>query len=1225
MARYSNVQTDFSGGLISDYVLGRTDIKRVANSGRTFKNFFPSLQGPAVFRTGFKNYGSLNITSDSVVSTDVILATDQPYRAVFSPLQVDIYNKDGELLDTIETTYSSADLPELRFSSETGELHIAHGRHRPKVLTADVLLETSSLISSDGFTLFSSAGFGVETTFSTEQGYVAGVVADHPEWEGRTTSPTEQWQADPDNGRITCTGNFKNIRTTSRVAASENDVVKLSGRFNFGSTALSPDDERVFMFSLTDMDDFGIETNENVLQNPNQSFSIKFQNVGGTPTLQLINQNNNSVLDTMPLADAQGDDLEFEIQLNVGSSAVNTEKVITLRSITDGTQISSTITGVAVDFYEALTTGGVKASFQCGELVDTTATQINVDSVYFRNVTTFGSGTVFELKANAEVQGDTSWTLSDKEFDVEPFLEVEPSTRKYNISQNERYVKLETNTSEFDVIANAATPTDYYVEYVVDAIRFLGKVVDSNTSTNYTLEDPTATVVYVEPVVSILDIEDNQAQLYLLDNEEAENDNTASPPQLDVDALVKDGVPQGEIHLRSDTTIFNSGFNGTWVRVADDRRNNNVVVGYNRQLNRWVKIQEHLGTEDHPVEFNRGSFNHIDYVAGSVYRVYGYLAADRFMEGPDTNGNINQVTAIIQPAGNRTFTFVNLLRNTKNGDVTTDVLTVGNLSTQKQFDVVKCFTTSDTPAVPKVEEYDPVLNPTGNLVVIPDSTVTTISPIANDAVLNCSESTFESTDLGRHMMGIMKSGNVFMKVVRYVSATQVVVELINSVPRDKRTLSFENGGTFDDFKKGAWYEGNYPRTVSKFEQRRVYGGTYETPNFVFYSRSGDERSFQPTQDDASVLDTDAITYPLSNQNASIRWMNAARDLILGTTGGIYRIVPNQYQYGISPKTIRMELTEEEPCEGQAETIGSSIFYPDQSGTRLLEYKYDQSINSSSSNDVTKLIYPIFLTDPIRKIAYQHTPQPRIWAKTLSGKLFCLSYHRQEEFYAWSEQDLGVDAEVLDISVLHRGTTTELDQVWIIVKRNNIIYYESLAETDPVQLTNFPMLDSYVELEKPLNSSISTDVSPRFGAGDTVAVIEDDVYIGEQTLTDNNVTLNNPTTAERVVVGLRYTGELKMMFPTWDGANKPAYASETARVISVKPFFINSWSYKVGVKDSFETIRLSENYGAGNGFSGFDKERPVAGSTYGVDNVPTIKHEEPYPLTIASLTTKTDLN
>ena len=242
---------------------------------------------------------------------------------------------------------------------------------------------------------------------------------------------------------------------------------------------------------------------------------------------------------------------------------------------------------------------------------------------------------------------------------------------------------------------------------------------------------------------------------------------------------------------------------------------------------------------------------------------------------------------------------------------------------------------------------------------------------------------------------------------------------------------------------------------------------------------------------------------------------------------------------------------------------------------------------------------------------------------MSGKLYCLSYHRQEEFYAWSEQDLGNNAQVLDISVMHRGTDTALDQLWIVVNRDNTPYFEALAETDPIQLTSYPMLDSYIELVKPQDGIISTDVSVRYGAGDTVSVIEDGVYKGEQTLTGGNITVLR--SAERVIVGLKYTGELQMMFPTWDGSNKPAYGSSTARVISVKPFLINSWSYSLGVKSSFETITVSEQYGAAGGFTGFDKERPVSGSTYGVDNVPTIKHEEPYPLTIASLTTKTDLN
>ena len=981
MARYSNVQSDFSGGLISDYILGRLDIKRVANSARTFKNFFPSLQGPAIFRSGFKYSSDHTSTTQAARGIDVTLATDVPYRVVFTPEAIKVYDADGTLKDTISPSpYSESVIPDLRFSSETDALYITHGLYRPAKLTADLLTVSQTLTADDG-----------------------------------------------------------------------------------------------------------------------------------------------------------------GVQKNLVSS--------------DG----------------------------------------------------------LTLTADLEVQGDTSWTLSDLPFDIEPILAAEPETKSFNISTNKRIVKLESDTSQFStiVLAGDGTWESYYVEYEAGGEKFLGKVLDAALGGDYTIADPTNTVVYVEPVESIVDIQDNAAQLYLLDADETSNAG-------EIAALGFDGVPDNKIHLRCDTTVFNKGYEGSWIRVGDDRRNDNVVVGDTRTTTRWVKIKEHRGVEDHPVEFYRGTYDNADYVSGSVYKAYGPLGVTLYMMGPNTTGVLDITTGIIQPTGNRAYTFVNGLgtdpahalghsSNPVYGGAATDIF--GNLSTSKQFDVVECEVT------PKVESGDKLVVPTGEL---------TITAVANDVLLNSKTASFVASDIGRYVRGRLPSGVVYMKIRSQSSATQVTAELLSPVPKDTRTLGYENNGDFTEFNFGAWYTDNYPRTVAKFEQRRIFGGTYANPNNLFFSRNGDDENFSTVQNDGNVLDTDAITYELDNSTAGIRWLSASRDLVIGTTGGIYRIVPNQYQYGISPKTIRIELTEEEPCNQQSEVVGSSVFYPDQSGTRLMEYKYDANIANSSSNDVSKLIYPIFLTDPIVQLAYQHTPQPRLWVRTTGNKLFCLSYHRQEEFYAWSEHDISADS-IYDISVLHRGAQSELDQLWVVVRRGSSVYNEALSQTDPLQQTVYPFLDSHLTMTKPTDGSdISVTVSSRFSDGTSVSVIQDGQYIGEQTVSGGVITISNRSTTEDLVVGNKYEGELKMMFPTWDGTNKPAYGSDNARIISLKPFLINSWSYKLGIKDSFDTKRVSTTYGS-TGFTGFDKEHPVSGSTFGVDNVPTIKHSEPYPLTIASITTKTDLN
>jgi hypothetical protein len=145
MARYSNVQTDFSGGLISDYILGRLDIKRVANSARTFKNFFPSLQGPAVYRTGFKYSNELTSLNEKSVSVDLVVATDKAYRVVFGNQTISVYNSSGELLDTLSSPYSNTELSDLRFNSETDALYITHGSYYPKKLSADIVFVSTTL------------------------------------------------------------------------------------------------------------------------------------------------------------------------------------------------------------------------------------------------------------------------------------------------------------------------------------------------------------------------------------------------------------------------------------------------------------------------------------------------------------------------------------------------------------------------------------------------------------------------------------------------------------------------------------------------------------------------------------------------------------------------------------------------------------------------------------------------------------------------------------------------------------------------------------------------------------------------------------------------------------------------------------------------------------------------------------------------------------------------
>ena len=118
MARYSNVTTNFSGGLITDNLSGRKDVDRIANSCRKFTNFFPSLQGPASYRPGFQlSYVDTLEFSTNYRQVQYRQGGDDIFRLVFTNQKLRAFGKDEKLKFEWVTGYTDDQLDDLRFSS----------------------------------------------------------------------------------------------------------------------------------------------------------------------------------------------------------------------------------------------------------------------------------------------------------------------------------------------------------------------------------------------------------------------------------------------------------------------------------------------------------------------------------------------------------------------------------------------------------------------------------------------------------------------------------------------------------------------------------------------------------------------------------------------------------------------------------------------------------------------------------------------------------------------------------------------------------------------------------------------------------------------------------------------------------------------------------------------------------------------------------------------------
>ncbi len=984
MARYTNVATNFSGGLITDNLVGRTDLPRTANSCRKLENFFPSLQGPAEYRQGFETttIDSAYASENYVRQTTITLATAKNYRAVFGNLFLKIYDAETNVLkDTVTTPYTTNQLADLRFSSETDVLYIAHEQHRPRKLTANITFE------------------------------------------------------------------FFNLR------------------------------------------------------------------------------------------DSGGDNLR-----DSGSN---------------------------------------------------------------------------QLRAQLPLAGDDDWTLAEIDTYIEPFLEKDTSDIQLTATKGQEIVRLEKQgaftviKSDWDGGTANQFSQDWYVEYDIGGVTVAGKVIASATGLYASeVQPPTNDVVYVDAFDFVTDIKDPSALLQLIDN----TGNDAR--------YIKDGVPNGDIHLRSDTTVFNGSQHGSYIRVDPDRAVEFDVAGATRTTTRWVKVKRFLGTETHPVNFIYGTtvFTGQDfYQYGNVYKSYG----NGTVQVRDTNSNS---TADVATGGQRTFTWTGgVFHNPTGTDANSSV---GDLS----LGVAMLVHEIDTGAA-VVESYDSGAG-TGNLISTGANVA--VTEIANNILITATGTNastfFLESGVGRYYKLDYPDGVCYCKVVSGFG-NNVEALIRTQVPRNATTGEFQNAGVATSFSEGAWYSNNYPKEVAKFERRRIYGGTPTNPNFVFLSKVDDETDFAPTEGDKQVLDTNGISYALSNVNSSIRWMLAAKELVIGTSRGIFRVIPNQYEFSISPKTIRIELVDEVNCKGEAHMIGTSIFFPDESDTKLMEYKYDGQIQSSNANDLSKFIYPIFIEDQIKRITVQENPQPRIWVLTQGGLLYILSYQRQEEYYAWSKVDHGTVVE--DITCVREGYASGNDKVVIATRENTALQFETLyslkgSAAEPTEYLDGSFTHTVTDISSTISNgtlTITLGSTNNYSNGQSLSVVANGVYYGEHSLSkpsgNGTITIaswSGPTTgAVTFLIGRKYTGTVQPMYPTWDGASKPAFGADEIRVISTRLHVIKTSKFKLGIGGAFETITLpSANY------TGFDKERPVVGSTFGVDRIPEIKQDEPASMTLTAIVTKTDL-
>ena len=249
---------------------------------------------------------------------------------------------------------------------------------------------------------------------------------------------------------------------------------------------------------------------------------------------------------------------------------------------------------------------------------------------------------------------------------------------------------------------------------------------------------------------------------------------------------------------------------------------------------------------------------------------------------------------------------------------------------------------------------------------------------------------FLATDVGR----ILKFNSGEAKITARTNTTVVVCTI---------TKAFANTDATASWQLGYWSDTTgFPETVSFFEQRLVFGGSTSYPQTIWASQSGLYENFDV--DDSSAADAFIYTIAANKVN-TIRWLAPARDLIVGTAGGEFKV---GRPTGEPLKPDNVQITQQTTYGGfttQPIQIGNVVLFVQRQKKKVREFTYRFEDDAYSAPDMCLLADHI-TGDGIVDVDYAQEPESIYWAVREDGALLGMTYQRQEDVIAWHRHLLG---------------------------------------------------------------------------------------------------------------------------------------------------------------------------------------------------------------------------
>ena len=484
-----------------------------------------------------------------------------------------------------------------------------------------------------------------------------------------------------------------------------------------------------------------------------------------------------------------------------------------------------------------------------------------------------------------------------------------------------------------------------------------------------------------------------------------------------------------------------------------------------------------------------------------------------------------------------------------------------------------------------------------------------------------SKNDYNVTDTGKIEAGArlkyvsdIKSGSVNcdLSIMPFTQYGIVEIKSVTDAKNAKVNVlnGIKEGEPSYQWKLGSWNRGRgYPKLCTFYQDRFVVAATDSKPNFIWFSRTGDYPNFGVEKVEGTITDDSAITLPVINRKmCEIRHLVPANDLIILTSGNEWIVRGDKT---ITPTNCNLKTqTQRGALSCEPQFIGNRCVFVQERGGTVRDMGYSYESDNYTGQDLTLFVKTLVKGHLAVTSAYAQDPDSIIYYVRDDGQLNCLTYIPEQKVYGWSH--FITNGKYRYVESVAEG---EQDTIYFVVDRViNNKNVKCIERSIPLYTEDNSdvFLDCYVKVA----NSIKTDyINAPHLVGQMVDIVIDGQQMPSRVVPPTGV-IKLDGKANVITVGLPYTTKIKI--PSVEQQiNDGTLQGRVATVSRVVLRMYKSFGGKVGrTFDRMDDITLPPN-------ELFTGDKPVIlpkmGINYSTDTSICIKHSDPFPFNLLSIT------